>query len=120
MKVSVTELLHRGKRPIDYPAQDHPCNSELDTARQQRAYRAVRELRAVYVSRLGRRNAPIMDALCLSPPLAVGGWACIYNTAATIRQGAKRGTNATVLKTKLSFNWRSLPWAPAPASAVPV
>ena len=29
----------------------------------------------------------------------------MYNTAATIRQGAKPDTNAKVLKTKLSLNW---------------
>ena len=77
---------------------------DLATGRQQRSYRAVRELHAIYVSRLDRRNAPIMDALRRSPLFTTGGWAWIYNTAATIHQGAKKGTDATVLKTKLYFN----------------
>ena len=29
----------------------------------------------------------------------------MYNTAATIRQGARKGTNNTVLEEKLSLNW---------------
>ena len=64
-----------------------------------------------------------MDALRRSPPFTIGGWAWIYNSAATIRQGAKKGTRATVLKTKLSFNWtdlfKILAVRPAPASAIP-
>ena len=96
---------------------------DLATARQQRAYRAVRELDAIYVSRLDRRNAPLMDALRLLPPFSVNGWAWIYNFAATIRQGARKGTGAIVFKTKLSFNWINpfeiLTVGPAPASAVP-
>ena len=41
----------------------------------------------------------------------------MYNTAATIRQGAKTDTDAKVLKAKLSLNWTPLtprmapPWA---------
>ena len=42
-----------------------------------------------------------MDALRRSPPFTTGGWTWIYNSAATIRQGAKKGTDDTVLKTKL-------------------
>ena len=64
-----------------------------------------------------------MDALRRSPPFTTGGWTWIYNSAATIRQGAKKGTDATVLKTKLSFNWigpfKILAVGPAPASAIP-
>ena len=38
-------------------------------------------------------------------PFALGGWVRVYNTTATIRQGAKTDTDATVLKSKLSLNW---------------
>ena len=75
------------------------------------------------VSRLDCRNASIMNALRRSPPFATGGWAWVYNSAATIRQGVKKGTDATVLKTKFSFNWiapfKILAVGPAPASAIP-
>ena len=101
--------------------RDQLPHVDLTTGRQQRSYRAVRELHAIYVSRLDRCNAPIMDALRRSPPFTTGGWVWIYNTAATIRQDAKKGTDTTVLKTKLSFNWigpfKILTVGPAPASA---
>ena len=103
--------------------QDQLPYIDLATARQQRAYRAVREFHAIYVSRLHRRNAPLMDALRLLPPFSVMGWAWIYNSAATIRQGVRKGTDAIVIKTELSFNWiglfKILAVGPAPASAVP-
>ena len=64
-----------------------------------------------------------MDTLRRSPPFTVGGWAWIYISAATIRQGAEEGTDATVFKTKLSFSWigpfKTLTVGPAPASAIP-
>ena len=63
-----------------------------------------------------------MDALRLFPPFSVNGWAWIYNSAATIRQGARKVTDAIVVKTKLSFNWigpfKILAVGSAPASAV--
>ena len=97
---------------------------DLATARQQRAYRVVREFHALHVSRLDRRNAALMDALRLLPPFSVIGWAWIHNSAATIRQGVRKGTDAVVIKTKLSFSWigpfKVLVVGPAPASAVPV
>ena len=40
-----------------------------------------------------------------SPKFAVGGWAWVYNTAATIRQSANPDTDAKILKAKLSPNW---------------
>ena len=46
-----------------------------------------------------------MAALLPPPPFSVGGWAWVYNSASTIRQDVKKGTDATVLKTKLSLNW---------------
>ena len=47
----------------------------------------------------------------------------VYNTAATIREGAKAGTGAKVLKTKLSLNWtgpfKILADGSHPAEAIP-
>lgn len=93
------------------------------TGRQQRAYPIVRVHKAFTVSRLNRRNAPTRDALCPSPPFATGGWAWVYITAANIRQGAKKSTDATVLTTKLSLNWiglfKILAMGPTPAPDTP-
>ena len=90
---------------------------DLATDRQQRAYDIVREHYALTVSRVERRNSALSDALRAVPKFAVGGWV-FYNTAATIRQGAKTDTDAKVLKAKLSLNWtgptRSSQLAPAP------
>ena len=85
--------------------RDHLVYIDLATNRQQRAYSLVRELRRLTVSRLQRRNAPIMAALLASPPFSVGGWAWVYNSTSTIRQGVEKGTDATVLKTKPLLNW---------------
>ena len=96
--------------------RDHLAYCNLATERQQRAYRLVREVHAVATARLARRNSPILDALRLSPPYPVGGWVWVYNSAATINQGAKKGTNATVLKPKLPSTGsdcsRVSPWVP--------
>ena len=85
--------------------RDHLVHINIATDRQQRAHSPVRELHRLTVSRLQRRNAPIMTALLASPPFSVDGWAWVHNSASTVRQGAKKGTDATVLKTKLSLNW---------------
>ena len=61
--------------------RDQLAYIDLATARQQRTYRAVRERYAINVSRLNRRNAPIMDALRQFPPFTIGGWTWIYNSA---------------------------------------
>ena len=46
-----------------------------------------------------------------------------HNTAATIRQGAKAGTDAKILKGKLSVNWtgpfKILAVGPSPTEATP-
>ena len=77
---------------------------DLATDWQQSACRDVRELHAIYESRLDHRNPPLTDALRLLPPFSVNGRACIYNSAATIRQGARKGIDhPIVLKTKLSW-----------------
>ena len=103
--------------------RDQLAYFDLATSRQQLAYLTVRAHHAVTVSRLDRRNAPILDALHRSPSFTTGCWTWVYNTAATIRQGAKKGTDATVLKTKLSLNWigpfKILAVGPTPASDTP-
>ena len=35
----------------------------------------------------------------------MGGWAWVYNSASTIRQGVKTNTDAKVVKAKLALNW---------------
>ena len=64
-----------------------------------------------------------MDTLRRSPSFTTGGWAWIYNTAATICLCAKKDTDATILKTKLSSDWsgpfKILDVGPAPVSAIP-
>ena len=103
--------------------RDHLAYIDLATARQRRAYLAVREQHKITIWRLDRRNAPILAALRRSPPFVTGGWAWVYNSASTIRQGAKKGTDAVVLKTKLSLNWagphKIIAVGPAPASDIP-
>ena len=86
-------------------AHDHLAYCDLATDRQQRACDIVRKYRALTVSRVERRNSFFSSALRAVPEFAVGGWVWVYNTAATIRQGAKMDTDAKVLKAKLSLNW---------------
>ena len=78
---------------------------DLAADRQRRAYALVREQHALSVSHVERQNSALSDALKQLPIYTVGGWVWIYNTAATIRQGAKSGTDAKVLKEKLSLYW---------------
>ena len=96
--------------------RDQLASTNLATAPQQRVYRAVRELHAIYVLHIDSRNVPLMYALRLLPRLSVNGWAWIYNSAAPT-------PDAIVRKTKLSINWighfKILAVGPAPASAVP-
>ena len=109
--------------------RDHLAYCNLATERQQRAYRLVHEVHDVAASQLARRNSPILDGLRPFPPCAIGGWAWVYNSADTIRQGAKKGTHVTMLKTKAlplagsSLNWigpfNILAVGPAPVSDVP-
>ena len=80
-------------------ARDQLAYCDLATDHQQREHDIVREHHALTVS----------HALRAVPKFAVGGWVCVYNTAATIRQGAKTDTDVEVLKAKLSFNWTGLP-----------
>ena len=86
-------------------ARDHLAYCDVTTARQQRAYDIVREHHVHKVSGLERRNSALTDALRAVPIFAVGGWVWVYNSAASIRQGAKADTDAKVLKAKLSLSW---------------
>ena len=89
-------------------ARDHFAYCDLATDRQQRAYDIVLEHHTLTVSRVERRNSALSDALRAVPEFAVGGWVWVYNTAVTIRQGAKTDTDANVLEAKLSLNWTGL------------
>ena len=104
-------------------ARDHLTYCDLASERQQRANDNVREMHALTVSRVERRNSALSDALRQVPNFAVGNWVCVYNTAFTIRQGVKAGTDAKVLKTKFALNWTSpskiLAVGPCPSSNTP-
>ena len=65
---------------------------------------SVRKHDALTVSRVNRRNPVLAYTLCPVLKFAVGGWAWVYNSASTIRQGVKANTDANVLKTKLARN----------------
>ena len=79
------------------------CN--LARERQQRAYELVREQHALTVARVNGRNSALSDALLRRPKYTAGGWVWVYNTAAIIRQGLRKGADNKVLKEKLSLNW---------------
>ena len=57
------------------------------------------------VSRVNGRNSALADALHPVPKFAVGGWAWVYNSASTIRQGVKADTDAKAIKAKLALHW---------------
>ena len=85
-------------------ASDHLAYGDMVADRQQRANDIVRKHHALTVFRVNRRNSARADALRPAPKFAVGGWAWVYNSASTIRQGVKANTDAKVLKAKLAFN----------------
>ena len=85
-------------------AHDCLAYSDLATDRQQRAYDIVREHHGVTVSRVERRNSALSDALHAVPKFTAGGWVWMYNTSATIRQGANTDTDAEILKAKFSLD----------------
>ena len=86
-------------------AHDHLAYCDLATDRQKRTYDIVREHHALTVSRVERRHSAVTNALRGVLTCAVGGSVWVYNTAATIRQGAKTNTDIKALKAKLSLNW---------------
>ena len=65
----------------------------------------VRKHHALNVSRVNRRDSALADALRPVPKFAVGGWAWVYNSPSTIRQGVKDNTDAKTLKAKIVLNW---------------
>ena len=89
-------------------ARNHLEYCDLVADRQRRAYALFREQHALTVSRMERRNSSFSDVLKQPPIYTIGGWVWVYNTAAAIRQGAKSGTDAKVLKEKLSLNWTGI------------
>ena len=86
-------------------AHDHLAYCDLATDQQKRVNDIGRAHRALTVSRVNRRNSALTDALRLAPVFAVGGWAWVYNSASTIRQGVKANTDTKVLKAKPALNW---------------
>ena len=85
--------------------RDHLAYCDLARERQQRAYELVREQHALTVARINGRNSTLSDALLGRPKYVAGGWVWIYNTAATTRQGLRKGADNKVLREKLSLNW---------------
>ena len=85
--------------------RDQLTYCDLARERQQRAYELVREQHALAVARVNGRNSALSDALLRRPKYTAGGWVWVYNTAATIRQGLRKGADNKVLKEKLSLNW---------------
>ena len=78
-------------------ARNHLAYCNLATDRQHRANDIVRKQHGLPVSRVNRRNSALADALCPAPKFAVGGWAWMYNSASTIRQGEKANADAMAL-----------------------
>ena len=78
-------------------ARDHLVYCDLATDRQQRVNDIVCKHHNLTVSRVNRRNSALADALCPAPKFAVGGWAWMYNSASTIRQGERANADAMAL-----------------------
>ena len=85
--------------------RDQLAYCDLARERQQRAYELVREQHALADARVNGRSSTLSDALLRHPQHAAGGWVWVYNTAATIRQGMRKGADNKILKEKLSLNW---------------
>ena len=94
-----------------------------DLARQQHANDIVREMHSLTVSRVERRKSALSNALRQVPNFVVGNWVWLCNTASTICQGTKAGTDVKVLKTKFALNWtgpyKILAVGPCPSSDTP-
>ena len=122
-RLPLTVFEHPYARGHQSLARDHLEYCDLAADRQRRAYALVREQHALTVSRVERRNSALSDALKKVLTYSIGGWVWIYNTAATIRQGAKSGTDDKVLKAKLSLNWtgpfKILAVGPSPSDSTP-
>ena len=103
--------------------RDHLAYCDLARERQQHAYELVREQHALTVARVNGRNSTLSGALLRRPIYVAGGCVRIYNTAATIRQGLRKGGDNKVLKKKLSLNWtgpfKIVAVGPSPAANQP-
>ena len=84
--------------------RDQLAYCDLARKRQQRAYELVREQHALTVARVNGRNSALSDDLLRRPKHTAGEWVWVYNTAATIRKGLRKGVDNKVLKEKLSMN----------------
>ena len=107
-RLPLTIFEHHYARGHQSLARDHLEYCDLAADRQRRAYALVREQHALNVSRVERRNSALFDTLKQLSIYTIGGWVWVCNTTATICQGAKSGTEAKVLKEKLSLNWTVL------------
>ena len=87
--------------------RDHLAYCDLATYQQKRANDLVRAHHALTFSRVNQINSALADALRPAPFFATDGVAWVYDSASTIRQGAKANTDAKVLKAKLALNWTS-------------
>ena len=86
-------------------ARDHLAYWDLAIDRKKRANDIVRAHYTLAVSRVNSRNSALADGLRPAPKLAAGGWAWVYNSASTMRQGAKANTNDKVVKANFALNW---------------
>ena len=102
-RLPLTIFEHHYARGHQSLARDHLEYCDLAADRQRRAYALVREQHALSVSHVERQNSALSDALKQLPIYAIDGCVWVYQTAATIRKGAKSGTDAKVLKEKLSL-----------------
>ena len=85
--------------------RDYLAYCDLATDRQKHASDIVRAHHALTVSRINRLNSALADELRPATNFATGGWASVYNSASTVRQGVEANADAMVLKAKLQFNW---------------
>ena len=124
-RLPLTVFEHPYARGHQSLARDQLEYVDLTADRQRRSCALVREQHALNVARVERRNSALSlsDGLRQLPIYAIGVWVWTYNTAATIRQGVKAGTDFKVLKAKLSLNWtgpfKVLAVGPSPAEATP-
>ena len=119
--LAVFDRSHGGARQsLD---RDHLAYCDLARERQQRAYELVREQHALTTARINGRNSTLSDALLSRPKYVAGGWVWVYNTAATTRQGLRKGADNKVLKERLSLNWtgpfKIIAVGPSPAHSQP-
>ena len=80
----------RARQGLD---RDHLAYCDLARERQQRDYELVREQHALTTARINGRNSTLSDALLSRPKYDAGGWVWVYNTAATTRQGLRKGAD---------------------------